>query len=80
MIFASGSPTEVEDLRTSDFWKVIYLIQVPFLVISPIMMFFYHKYESLRHYVQRGQKDTAMIILGRIYPNEQNATREAIYN
>jgi len=80
MVVGIAAPTEPRDLGTSDFWKIFYLIQVPFLVISLVLMIFYHKYDSLQHHVKRGEKDVAMIILGRVYPQEEISVREAIYS
>ena len=59
LLAGSGTPTSEEELAKTDYWKVFYLIQVPFLLIALPMMLFYHKYDSLLFHVKRNDKDIA---------------------
>ena len=54
MFMGVGMPEENEELKTTYYWKFIYLSPIPILVFVLILTFFVFKHDSVNFHVERG--------------------------
>ena len=54
MFMGVGMPEENEELKTTYYWKFIYLSPIPILVFVLILTFFVFKNDSVNFHVERG--------------------------
>ena len=71
MMMGIGMPDAEADLRTTDYWKIMYLVPIPFAVLTLILALFVYKQDSVNFHVERGQRGPAMLMLQRLYPDEE---------
>jgi len=56
MCLGIGMPSEKEDLMTTNFWYYVYLLPVPFAIISILLALFVYKQDSINFHVINNQK------------------------
>ena len=79
MILGVGMPNTTEQLKTSEYWKFIYLGPALAHVIGSIFLIFVHKEDSLHYHVMKDEKEKAMSIIQKIYSKYQGDIHEMVY-
>jgi len=69
LILGAGMPDTTSELQTTNFWRVIFLVPVPIIIISILLNIYVHTEDSLSFHIQRGQKEQAMAMIVKIYPS-----------
>ena len=49
------SPSDIESLKTTEIWRVIYFFPIPLSCLAIMLTLFVHKYDSLHFLVEQGQ-------------------------
>lgn len=80
MLFGNGMPKTEEELAVTSYWRYVYGFPFVLLVPSLFCMFFLHKYDSVMTHIRKGQKDKALVLLKRVYPNHDDFTYGVIYH
>lgn len=79
MLLGLGQPTEVADLKTSSWYKVVYLVPVIFCIAQLALLLLWHKSDSIHFHIVRREKETAMGLIAKVYPTYDNAVHEQVY-
>jgi hypothetical protein len=51
MLLGIGMPTDVSQLKTTNYWIYVYLLPVPFAVIAILLTLFVYKQDSINFHV-----------------------------
>ena len=78
MIMGIGMPSDEDDLKTTNYWKIMYLFPVPFCLITLFLSAFIFRHDSVNFHVERGQKPQAMAMLRKLYPDQEDSTIEKV--
>ena len=53
MIMGIGMPDNEEDLKTTYYWKIMYLVPIPISIIVLVLALFVYKHDSVNFHVER---------------------------
>lgn len=63
----------------SSYWRYVYGFPIVLLVPSLLSMFFIHRYDSIMTHIRKGEKEKALVLLKRVYPNQSDFNYGVIY-
>ena len=69
-------PKDDEQLAKTSYWTVIFLTPIVTCTISTIMLFFYHRYDSLAFSIYKDEIESPKMLLKAMYKKENEAVRD----
>ena len=80
MVMGVGMPESPDELKTTNYWKVIYLGPVIAHILGMALLFAFHKEDSLHYHIMKGEKDIAIDMISKTYPKYDKEIHELVYN
>ena len=80
MCLGIGMPTSEEDLETTSYWTVPYLVPIPFALLNIFLALYIFRQDSVVYHVMLEQKNKAMEMIASLYPQESQSVHEQVWD
>ena len=78
--FLMPEDTDIQGLKDTQIWKFIYMGPSIACILSILLLIFWHTEDSLHFHIMRNDKDNAMVMIAKIYPDYDMEVHENVYN